>query len=136
MRRLLIAIVLAALGPMPAGAATVSGSVMLPSFGTPSIARYLSQTGEEVFQGLTGYVFALPAWNVPFTLRRISGATGLEDFDLFFYQSLDGLTGQTAGPAMCTTSNPVCQGNVPFNARFAIVTLSLGLAGTFTYSNP
>lgn len=141
-RRLIIPLLLmAALAPLRAHAATVSGSVILPSFGTPAIARLGALVDdEERLQGIAGYVFSLPAKCNPscpqFTLRRTGGMTGMEDFDLFFYESLEGPTGTTAGSAMCTTSNPVCQGTVPLRANYAIVTLSLGFAGTFTYSNP
>lgn len=136
MRRLFIPLLLlAALIPGRASAA-VNGSVMVPTFGTPALARYTWAVDSSRTQGILGFVFSISARNVQYTLQRTGGMTGMEDFDLFFYQSLDGLTGTTAGAAQCTTTNPVCRGTVPPNANFAIVTLSVGAAGTFVYSNP
>ncbi len=118
----------------PARADSVNGSILLPLVGSPAPSRILySDLGR--INGLVGYVFPLSDKDGSFTLRKTGGVTTLEDFDIFFYESISGLAAKPAGDAMCTSNSPTCTQQIPAKANYAVVTLTIGLAGTFSYTS-
>jgi len=65
-----------------------------------------------------------------FTLDRISGATGLEDFDIAFYASFNPVV---SSATIATRKIGGEAGTIPDGSRFAIVTLFNGANGTFRF---
>ncbi|HEX9695744.1 MAG TPA: hypothetical protein VGB64_05455 [Actinomycetota bacterium] len=130
---LLVALLLSG---MPARAETVNGTIMLPDFGSPSIGRLLySETGTT---GMVGYVFRLAA-KTSFSLVKTSTPTGLESFDIFFYDEVGGKPGNSLNPIYnaCPSQDPFCNkaGPIPAGAKWAVVSLVLGVNGSFRYTS-
>src|SRR5437870_10400369 len=87
------------LGHADAASQSVSNGVAIPTFGTPAIQRLLycnlggggspcgSQSGGT--NGQFGFIFKLTKHSGTFSLAVTGGATSLEDFDIFFYQSIE-----------------------------------------------
>ena len=65
-----------------------------------------------------------------FTLDRVSGATGLEDFDIAFYASFNPVV---SSATIATRKIGGEAGTIPDGSRFAIVTLFNGANGTFRF---
>lgn len=142
---LLLGAVLAA-GSAPASAVTtetVNGSVQIPTFASPAAARLMF--AEAAINGITGYVFRLAVKTGHFTLTSLGGTTGLEDFDVNFYRTIDQhdlnqpdktgwITGAPVGDILCSNQAGSCSGTIPSGAAYAIVTLSAGYQGNFRYT--
>lgn len=130
-----VSLVIAALASgSPARAETLVKPIMLPDYGSPSIGRTLhAATGQT---GTIGYVFRLVAKN-SFTLTIAGAPTGLESFDIFFYDEVNGLPGNPVGEAYnrCPGGALVCNksGPIPAGAKWAVVSLVAGVNGTFRY---
>lgn len=140
MRKLMATLMLAAtmLAGSPARAEVVTRTIMLPDFGTPSIGRLLyTQSGGSI-NGVVGFVFKLQAKS-NFTLTRTGGGTtGVESFDIFFYDEQNGMPGTSLEPVYnrCPAQEVFCDkaGPIPAGAKWAVVTLVLGANGTFRYA--
>ncbi|HKO45872.1 MAG TPA: S8 family serine peptidase [Pyrinomonadaceae bacterium] len=65
-----------------------------------------------------------------FTLEKVSGATGLEDFDIAFYASFNPVV---SSATIATRKIGGEAGTIPDGSRFAIVTLFNGANGTFRF---
>lgn len=137
MNRFTLATVLAALvlTVSPAQAQTVTGTILLPDFGSPSIGRTLYTAG---INGTLGYVFQLSGNKSTFSLVKTRTTTGLESFDIFFYTDGGGQPGTSLQPAYntCPGIEPYCNksGPIPAGARWAVVSLVLGVDASFRYS--
>lgn len=137
MHRFAVTLMVAALlfSAVPAHAQTVNGFIMLPDFGTPAIARtYYTQTSTN---GPFGYVFRVTTKG-SFSLRTLpGGGTGVESFDIFFYDDASGKPGNALNPAYntCPSQEITCDkaGAIPAGAKWGIITLVLGYNGTFRY---
>ena len=82
--------------------------------------------------GQVGYTFELAegVGGGSFTLDRVSGATGLEDFDIAFYASFNPVV---SSATIAERKIGGEAGTIPDGARFAIVTLFNGANGTFRF---
>ena len=149
-RFLLAVVLMAALGMITAGLVTPSGEAastpMQEVEGTIAIplrfatdATYSSWPGgqRQVWaaagsNGHVGYTFEVAegTGGGSFTLERVSGATGLEDFDIAFYASFNPVV---SSATIATRKIGGEAGTIPDGSRFAIVTLYNGANGTFRF---
>ncbi|HKO62827.1 MAG TPA: S8 family serine peptidase [Pyrinomonadaceae bacterium] len=116
----------------------VEGTIVIPlRFATD--ATYSSWPGgqRQVWaaagsNGHVGYTFELAEGTDggSFTLDRVSGTTGLEDFDIAFYASFNPVV---SSATIATRKIGGEAGTIPDGARFAIVTLFNGANGTFNF---
>lgn len=126
-KALVFALAIAAIvsaGPARAGQV---GSIVAPTFGSAGPPRMMFASGGV--NGVTGYVFEHGAAGRPFTLRALDRPSGLEDFDISFYASLD-----STEPVAWFAEDGDEAGTVPAGARWAIVTMSAGANGTFLFT--
>jgi hypothetical protein len=110
----------------PAHASAISGSVLAPTFGSPALQRNVQETVGQ--PGVFGFVIDTSAMH-SFAVKPVSGLTGQEQYDIFFYSSLDAGVADT--PLQWDPSQ--MSGQVPAGARYAIVTLALGADGSFEF---
>lgn len=125
-----VCLALALTSVAPASADVIVGSVEA-SAAHPAIPRMLYNASVKL-NGYLGFVATLdPSANErSFTLRRMDGATGREDLDVWFYRDIAGtgdpcprvIDGEEAGGE----SGSVCAG-----ARYAVVVLFAGLDANF-----
>ena len=82
--------------------------------------------------GHVGYTFELAEGvdGGTFTLEKVSGATGLEDFDIAFYASFNPVV---SSATIATRKIGGEAGTIPDGSRFAIVTLFNGANGAFRF---
>lgn len=128
-RILVVCLAVAAAGAAgsPARAArTVTGRIEAPTFGSPALPRIVY--GATQTNGAVGWVFAATPGRA-FTLTVADGPSGLEDFDIAFYGSLD-----ASEPAASHASAAHERGWVPAGAVWGVITLAAGASGTFVYS--
>jgi hypothetical protein len=122
-----------AAGIVPSAAApshVETGTISSPTFGSPAIPRLVSYaTGTN---GAFGWVFALKPGMKRFSLAAEVAPTGLEDFDIFFYASIDPVA-EPVAPAYAN-QGPVVDEAIPADAAYAVVTLATGAQGTFRYT--
>ena len=101
MRRAIIlgCLLAAAVATVPARAQPQTGSIDV-AIVDPSIARQMYLFSDKL-DGIVGDVVQLSpaAGQRPFQLSKLTGATGSEDLDIWFYRELDG-TGEI-GRASC-----------------------------------
>ncbi len=116
----------------------VEGTIVIPlRFATD--ATYSSWPGgqRQVWaaagsNGHVGYTFELAEGTdgASFTLDNVSGATGLEDYDIAFYASFNPVV---SSATIATRKIGGEAGTIPDGSRFAIVTLFNGANGTFRF---
>jgi hypothetical protein len=118
---------------IPARADTVvAGSVAVAAPVGPSPARRAYLFSDKL-DGVLGDVIAITPSTDPraFVLRGLSGATGVEDLDIYFYRSLDG----TGDPCERNISGAAPlggeTGTMCADARWAVVVLFQGAGATF-----
>lgn len=104
---------------------------------TPARALYNASTANN---GLVGFVFALPSGSdgKTYTLKRVSGPTGLEDLDAYFYSNLDSSsgacdTGQDLRETGDTETGTICP-NQNQTARYAVIVIKAGANTTFSFA--
>lgn len=138
-RKIITLLLLAAslLAGSPVRAESFNGTIMLPDFGTPSAGRLMYTQSGGAINGIVGYVFKLGAKS-NFTLRETGGMTGIESFDIFFYDEQNGMPGNSLEPVYnrCPAQELFCDkaGPIPAGAKWAVITLVLGANGTFRYT--
>lgn len=127
-RALVFALAIAAVAAVsPARAAPVTGTIALPTYGSAAVPRMMFANAGA--NGVTGYVFEHGAAGRLFTLRATGQPSGLEDFDVSFYSSLE-----STEPVAWFAGDGDEAGTVPAGARWAIVTMSAGANGAFVFS--
>jgi hypothetical protein len=131
-RTLLVLCAVAALvGVAPAHAQrSYEGSVRTP-IAHPAIPRTLYLETQKL-NGAFGYVFPIEASQDerPFELRRLSGATGREDLDAWFYRDISG-AGDPCPRSISSHTESVETGTVCPGATFAVVVLFAGADASF-----
>lgn len=139
---MLAALLAASLAHGPARAAQdVQQTIPFPTLGSPQLAIEAWDALGRDGNGMFGYVFRIAGGGDTFALTTRSGATGLESFDLYFYeQGVGNRPGALIEPPhdLCPGGQLVCNkfGDVPANAAWAVVTLGTGANGTFRYQSP
>ncbi len=122
---------LATLAPARADT-SVEGSVLVPTPQGPSAARHAFLFSDKL-DGVVGDVIQItpPTQRRYFELLGLTGATGAENLDVYFYKSLEG-TGDPC-PIEITGSLPKGgeSGYICAGARYAVVTLFQGAHSTF-----
>ncbi|MHB8512409.1 MAG: hypothetical protein ACYDCC_09520 [Actinomycetota bacterium] len=118
------------LSMLPAHAAqSINQVIILPTYGSPALARIAYQNGEN---GVLGYVFRVdPATNW-FTLHNPDTSVTASDFDIVFYRAIDSLTATPMDPQYLD-SGPK-SGPIPAGAVYGVITSSTGAQQTFVYT--
>ena len=111
----------------------VPGSVLIAVPTGPAVARNAYLFSDKL-DGITGDVIELDSSPSarPFEVRGLTGATGAEDLDAWFYTSLTG----NGSPCARVVSNPSMPnggeaGTMCAGAKFAVVVLFKGADATF-----
>lgn len=142
-RALGVALVAAALlgASAPAPAMQMTGSIVIPTYGSPSPARMLFLATET--NGLLGWALPVPLDKTSFSLLATGGPAPVEDFAVTFY---DGAFEDLGAPQRTCNfaregneqgqlqADPKGQGapDCNFYPAWAVVTLSVGLNGSFS----
>jgi hypothetical protein len=117
---------------MPSHATSDDWHTILVSSPDPAVARQMVLASDKL-NGVTGYVLPLTGVTTERSYELVSrgGATGAEDFDAWFYTSVDG-TGSPC-PRVPPTNTDLGgeSGTMCAGARYAIVVLFTGAYGTF-----
>lgn len=129
-----------AVAPVHAFPGPTTGTIRI-GVASPTPARTLYNSS-AANNGLVGYVFALPAGsdNKRYTLTRVSGTTGTENLDAYFYSSLTSDTGScdAAADITETETGPSESGTICPNpgqvGQYAIIVMKVGLNATFSFS--
>lgn len=136
--------------PTPgAQAQTLKGTIAVPSRfpdttngnadrGWPGLARRL-WVAASTSSGVIASVFDVnqASWGGPFVIDGVTDATGAADLDVYFYDEMGDVAGQTAGVTKAEYATVAAGGEtgfVPQGARKAIVYTANGVQSEFTYT--
>lgn len=119
------------------GPETLSGTITLGvASPTPARMTYNNSSGNN---GLVGYAWTLPpaADGKTYTLKRVSGATGMEDLDAYFYTSLTSDQGSCDASADIKQSGDTETGTICPNpaqvARYVVIVMKVGANTAFSF---